>query len=640
MNTNRNYFSAILTSCLMWYGLLAMTACTEQAEYTIAQSDIPIYFSVSMNVLTEHPVSRTTATSFEPQDQIGLFATLPPATLNSQRYIDNLLLTTTDGKNFSPEQIVYYPTGDASLNFTAYHPYQADGLPAESSILPVSIQTDQSSSENFSKSDFLWAQQNGVSSSSEAVQLNFAHKFSKLKIALVPEEEADLSALADDQPRIVVAGIKTEANCNLENGTLSDLQTPSDIIPHGTWTVEENKLVGKELIFVPQALNSQEHSIIIEWKGRIYVYLMPEVELQGAEQCEITIEFRQEENEQLSGIAGSITDWTDAETGGNSNEQNNSIIYTSSLSFASSGVYQIYYQGRAIAEICKEYLISDQLTSRAIVHYPIVSQTGKPDLKNGTVLCLLDKEEAICGGKLCWETDGNGFTYQEGDQQVVSKFYVGEDGSFLANESLNAANVDIISYLLRDIRGKEVIEYPVVKVGKQYWMQEDLHTTYYQDGTALTPQTELGKGAGYFHPADTDIYFYNGEAVLAGELTPKEWKIPTLADWEILNDYIGGDVSLIKGGNWVPVDNEAEAAPATNLTGLSILSTGGWSKGTHVMEGQMNSYWYMDETGTSITEKIIAFTGESNEYIYTNSMTGQEGAMDYYKALSIRCIKE
>ena len=648
MKTTKQTISAILASCLMWYGLLAVTACTEQAEYTVVQSDIPIYFSVSMNTLTEHPVSRTTATSFEPQDQIGLFATLPPATLNDQRYIDNLLLTTTDGKNFSPAQIVYYPEGDASLNFTAYHPYQTNGLPAESSILPVSIQADQSTSENFSKSDFLWTQKNGVNSSSEAVQLNFAHKFSKLKIALVPEAEEDLTALAEDQPRIVVTGIKTEANCNLTDGTLSDLQTPSDIIPYGTWTVEENKLVGKELIYIPQALHSQEQSIIIEWRGRIYVYLMPDVELQEAEQCEITIEFQKEENEQLTGIAGSITDWTDAEIGGNSNEQNHSVIYTSSLSFASSNIYQIYYQGRAIAEICKEYLISDALTSRAIVHYPIISQTGKADLKNGTVLRLLDVEDAICGGKLCWETDGNGFSYENGNQQMVSKFYVGEDGSFLANESLNAVDVDIISYLLRDIRGKEVIEYPVVKVGKQYWMQEDLRTIYYQDGTTLTSKIELGEGPGYFHPADTDtdIYFYNGEAVLAGELAPKGWKIPTLADWEALNDYIDGDVSIIKTGDWAPVppkegEEEKEAAPVTNLTGLSIRSLGAWGGGKLLYAGQVNSYWCMDETGTSISKNAIFFRGELNEYTLSGSkFSDSETNTDYYKALSIRCIKK
>lgn len=642
MNTIKNLFSAILTSCLMWYGLLAVTACTGQAETTIAQSNIPICFSVNMSALTEHIMTKTTATAFEPQDQIGLFATLPPATLNDQRYIDNLLLTTTDGKNFTPKEIVYYPEGNASLDFTAYHPYQSDGLSTGSSILPVFIQTDQSTSENFSKSDFLWTQKKGISSSPEAVQLTFVHKFSKLKITLVPEEEEDLSELVENQPRIIVTGIKTEANCNLEDGTISDLQTPSDIIPYGTWTEKENKLVGKELIFIPQTLHSQEQSIIIEWKGRIYTYLMPSVELQAAEQCEITIEFQKEENEQLTGIAGSITDWTDAEVGGNSNEQNHSVIHTSSLSFASSNIYQIYYQGRAIAEICKEYLISDSLTSRAIVHYPIVSQTGKADLKNGTVLCLLDVKNAICGGKLCWETDENGFTYQKGDQQAVSKFYVGEDGSFLANESLNAANVNIISYLLRDIRGKDVIEYPVVKVGKQYWMQEDLRTIYYQDGTALTSKTNLGEGAGYFHPTDTDIYFYNGDAVLAGELAPKGWKIPTLADWETLNDYIGGDVSMIKAGDWAPVsskeeEEEKDAAPATNQTELSIRALGTWGNGKHSNEGQVNSYWCMDETNTSIPENIILFRGELNEYTLSGSIMS---GFDYYKALSIRCVKE
>ena len=83
--------------------------------------------------------------------------------------------------------------------------------------------------------------------------------------------------------------------------------------------------------------------------------------------------------------------------------------------------------------------------------------------------------------------------------------------------------------------------------GKQYWMQEDLRTQYYRDGTALTQQTKLGEGAGYFCPEESDAYQYNGEAVLAGELTPSGWKIPIMEDWETLNEYIGGEASLFSG---------------------------------------------------------------------------------------------
>lgn len=632
-------FSAILASCLMWYGLLATTACTEQAENTIGQSDTPIQFSVNMATQAHSATTRVTTDAFEPQDQIGLFATLSPAKLSEERYIDNLLLETADGTQFTPEQVVYYPIGDVTLDFTAYYPYQTGGLSSGNSILSISVQTDQSIPGNLSKSDFLLARKEGISNGTETVELNFEHKLSRLKIALVPEEGEELASLLADDPRIVVTGIQTGAKYNLEDATISDLQTPEDITPAGKWTDNDTELIGKELIIIPQNLNSQKQSIILEWKGQIYTYLMPDVELQSGDQCEITIEVRKQENQILSGIAGSITDWSDEINEAGSNEEENDAIYTSSLSFASSNIYRVYYQGKAIAEICKEYLASDQLTSRAIVHYPILNETGEADLKNGTILQLLDVDDAICGGKLCWETDGNSFTYQEGEEKVVYKFYIGEDGSFLSGELMSTVNVNIVSHYLRDIRGKEVIEYPVVKIGKQYWMQEDLRTQYYRDGTALTQQTKLGEGAGYFCLEESDAYQYNGEAVLAGELTPSGWKIPTHEDWETLNEYIGGEASLLKTGTWASTSSKepTEVAPATNLTGLSIYPQGMWGSEANVYYGQAVGYWCMEPSGEAISENIIVFKGESNEYSLSTSLMKEK---EYYKALSIRCIKE
>ena len=137
--TNKHNLSAILASCLMWYGLLATTACTEQAENTIGQSDTPIQFSVNMATQAHSATTRVTTDAFEPQDQIGLFATLSPAKLSEERYIDNLLLETADGTQFTPEQVVYYPIGDVTLDFTAYYPYQTGGLSSGNSILSISV---------------------------------------------------------------------------------------------------------------------------------------------------------------------------------------------------------------------------------------------------------------------------------------------------------------------------------------------------------------------------------------------------------------------------------------------------------------------------------------------------------------------
>ena len=84
-------------------------------------------------------------------------------------------------------------------------------------------------------------------------------------------------------------------------------------------------------------------------------------------------------------------------------------------------------------------------------------------------------------------------------------------------------------------------------------------------------------------------------------------------------------------------EEEKDAAPATNQTELSIRALGTWGNGKHSNEGQVNSYWCMDETNTSIPENIILFRGELNEYTLSGSIMS---GFDYYKALSIRCVKE
>ena len=618
------------------YMLLTATACTKTTIETIQQGDVPIRFSASLKT---HALTKLTETTFEAEDKIGLFALLPSATLSEQPYIDNLLLETENGTNFIPKQIVYYPEDNTPLSFIAYYPYQKEGLAANTSTLPISVQADQSSKENLSQSDFLVAKKENITSSNEIVNLEFEHKLSKLKISLTSEEGENLASISADNPTIVVTGIKTETSYDLENDTIGNLQTEKDIIPYGTWNDNGEKIVGKELIILPQTLDPQHQSIIMEWNKKIYTCQMPNIEIGSGQQCEITIEMQQQQSETLNGVAGSITGWTDIEGENSNNQPSNKVIHLSSLSFSSSAIYQIYRQGKPIAEICKEYLISgdpDGLTSRAIVHYPINSTTQKIDLQNGTILQLLDTKEAICGGKLSWNTDDEGFTYQEGDKDIVDKFYIGEDGNIIQEAgSLSAVEVNIINYQLRDIRNQEVINYPIVKIGKQHWMQEDLRSTHYQDGTAMTLYNETGLGAGYFHPDETDVYLYNGEAVLAGDLAPRGWRIPTTDDWKELQQYIHQNVSSIKTGTWSALDEEQEVTEVTNLTGLSIYPQGIWLNKEYSSAGKIAGYWALDETGEAIPENVIFFTGESDEIVPSPShVNGQE----YYKALSVRCI--
>ena len=624
----------ILTVFIMSFCLFLGGACSGENNVINEKSDlIPITFSGTLLSQT-----KVNATSFETGDVVGLYATLSPGTLKDKRYIDNLKLTFGSGSNFIPAKTVFYPEGDATLDFVCYHPYQENGVEEGNDMLSVSVQVDQRTEENLSQSDFLLAKRNSVESSMEAVELNFAHKFSKLKIVLVPGEGEDLEEILADDPQVVLTGTYTQADYHLADESMDGLKAVADILPYGSWSIEGEKLVGKEAIILPQELTAEGQSILLEWNGRVYTCSMPMVSMEAGMQCEIVVTATQSGNETLTGIAGTITDWTETEGGATDNMADNVAIHTAALSFGVSEVYRVYCEGRPVADICREYLKSDALTSRAIVAYPLVVETELPDLANGIVLQLLDTEDALCGGVLRWDVEANSFTYEPGDKPAVERFYVKADGTLDLVSAEGAVACNIVALTIRDVREKVMQTYPVVKVGTQYWMKEDLRATTYRDGTPLALLEDLGVGAGFFKPADYDYFFYNGEAVLAGELSPEGWTLPTEQDWDTLKGYVGDDAALLKAGEWgLAVGEMGEVQSGNNLTGFSVYANGTWLDGKHNNDGNLNGYWSMENGGDGIAEKIIFFTGGSSGFYMSDAMMRGK---DYYKALSIRCIKK
>ena len=67
--------------------------------------------------------------------------------------------------------------------------------------------------------------------------------------------------------------------------------------------------------------------------------------------------------------------------------------------------------------------------------------------------------------------------------------------------------MNVACYTLRDIRKGVSTEYPIVKIGAQYWMGKELHATTYRDGAPLKKQSDLGTDkAGYYKPDKYDIF--------------------------------------------------------------------------------------------------------------------------------------
>lgn len=98
--------------------------------------------------------------------------------------------------------------------------------------------------------------------------------------------------------------------------------------------------------------------------------------------------------------------------------------------------------------------------------------------------------------------------------------------------------------------------YNTVTIGTQEWTVENLRTTSYNDGTAISKVTDgsswynLSTGAYCaYNNEETNVttfgYLYNWYAVNTGKLAPATggWKVPTDADWTKLMDYVGGSTN-------------------------------------------------------------------------------------------------
>lgn len=154
-------------------------------------------------------------------------------------------------------------------------------------------------------------------------------------------------------------------------------------------------------------------------------------------------------------------------------------------------------------------------------------------------------------------------------------------------------------------------EYRVVKIGSQYWMQENLRVKRYKSGKRILPLAQVqytSFGAYTFYEdneagyADQYGALYNGTAVQTGNLAPQGWHIPKPEEWEKMKGFL----TVSKVG-----------------TGFMAESGGCWSGGAYSGKNIFFKWW----------------TAAPGKYITGNSFTLEEGAAlsDCY---SIRCIKD
>ena len=297
-------FSILLTACV--------NHISEENEAIIADGNIPLKFVTDIHELIN---TRIVGNSFEEGEGVGLFALAGSTTMQEERYVDNLHFVRSSGGEFLSDELVYYPDDGVTLNLVSYYPYRQEGVAIGESTMSVSVETNQEVAADYSRSDFLVAIRDGVSASIDAIPLTYNHKFFRLKIAIVPGEGGNVEDLLAADPHLSVSGFYTKAIYDFQKQFYSDYSEENVIIPAGVWQIEaEKKLIGKELILIPQEVMAGYQYVTLEVEGKQYISLLPStLNLQEGKQRELEITFVAAEDILMSKLNGEINDWEGTE---------------------------------------------------------------------------------------------------------------------------------------------------------------------------------------------------------------------------------------------------------------------------------------------------------------------------------------
>jgi uncharacterized protein (TIGR02145 family) len=145
--------------------------------------------------------------------------------------------------------------------------------------------------------------------------------------------------------------------------------------------------------------------------------------------------------------------------------------------------------------------------------------------------------------------------------------------------------------------------YPVVTIGTQLWMAENLKTTKYNDNASISLETDNMAWNNLTSPAYCwynnngglykDIYgaLYNAYAVATGKLCPSEWHIPSNAEWTTLSSALGssagGKMKEAGSVNWTSPNTGA-----TNASGFTGRPGGARAMGGIFSEMNGSAYWW------------------------------------------------
>lgn len=223
--------------------------------------------------------------------------------------------------------------------------------------------------------------------------------------------------------------------------------------------------------------------------------------------------------------------------------------------------------------------------------------------------------------------------------------------SFLLRAILLTAG---LAFFLSGLQAQTVTDidgnvYPVVTIGTQVWMAENLKTTRYRDGLGIPLVTDSStwrnsRLPGFCWYANTTLYkdifgaLYNWFAVSSGKLAPEGWHVPSDAEWKVLTDFLGGEAvagGKLKSVGTIEVGTSYWYTPntgASNLSGFSAIAGG-----AREFDGAFNYRYSFGFWWTASGDNSETACYRQLSYNYPDV---QRGFINIQDGLSVRCVKD
>ncbi len=290
---------------LLLAALTMLVACSKDDEpemQALQQSGQEMFVADKGEIVLQmiHPnaLTRATETAFEHTDSIGVFVTVQDAALQIAGNVVNNELFTYNGTSWSSKRKVYWNEG--AHNVYAYYPYAK--RVSDVSDYPFQVLADQSTSWGLTHSDFLWASKAGVEASANPVDMQFAHKLSKVVVVLQKGE--NYTGDIPEETEVYVHSTVTKALVDLSTGDVAK----DDYAGTGSIRAFQSSATQYTAIVVPQNITTRRPLVEVVTGGVSYL-MEGRISLKPGMQHTLTVTLDKNPEQTKIDIGGEIVGW-------------------------------------------------------------------------------------------------------------------------------------------------------------------------------------------------------------------------------------------------------------------------------------------------------------------------------------------